>query len=104
MTAMSHAPRRTVVLVVRAAGALLLTVAGALLAFGSYLGMRWQRDPWPGDDGSALGAVGFGLLTALLIAAPMAAWWFLVPRARWWGIPVGALVTAGTFAAFLSDV
>jgi hypothetical protein len=106
MTAMSrgNSPRRTIGLVVRAGGALLFTCTGALLAFGSYIGMKWQQDPWPGDAGSVLGVAGFALLTGLLIAAPMAAWWFLVPRARWWGIPVGALVTAGVFAAFLSSV
>jgi hypothetical protein len=97
-------PRRTIVLVVRVVAALLLGYLGALLAFGSYLAMLWQLHPWAGGSGTALAAAGFGVLAGVLVVAPMAAWWFLVPSARWWGVPINALFVAGIFTAFLSDL
>ncbi|MCA2215542.1 hypothetical protein [Jidongwangia harbinensis] len=99
-----NSPRRTTILVVRVVAALLLGYLGALLAFGSYVAMMWQLRPSAGGSGTALGAAGFGLLAGALVAAAMAAWWFLVPPARWWGIPINTLFVAGTFAAFLSNV
>ncbi|MCU7723453.1 hypothetical protein ODJ79_06995 [Actinoplanes sp. KI2] len=91
-------------LVVRVVVALVLAYLGALFAFGGYLAMMWQIHPWPGGHRSTPGAVTFGLLMAALVVAPMVAWWFLVPRARWWGIPVTALCAAATFAAFSSNI
>jgi hypothetical protein len=107
MTAMSRSPhptRQRLRSALRVVLALASAYLGALLAFGSYLAMLWQLNPSPGNTGSTLAAVGFGLLMGALVIAPMAAWWFLAPWARWWGIPITALLTIGTFTTFLSTI
>ncbi|WP_433792957.1 hypothetical protein [Actinoplanes sp. CA-252034] len=77
-----------------------MTIAGALMAVGAvggfacgfmalvqYGGGRFAEDPW--QLWFALYSIG----ALACLAGPVTAWWFLLPRARWWGIAAMAAAT-----------
>jgi hypothetical protein len=79
---------------VRATIATITLVGGAVAAFGSGVMALLQYDggflsttPWR----RWLAIYSLGALVALIV--PVYVWWRLLPRARWWGPAVMALVT-----------
>ena len=80
----------------------ILVLLGALLAVGSLLEVVWTGiHPWAGGAVRPLPAFGYVGLTAVLLAAPGVAWWFLLPRIRWLGIVLTIALTASAFVAFV---
>jgi hypothetical protein len=79
---------------VRATIATITLIGGAVAAFSSgvmamlqYGGGLLSTTPW--DPWLAIYTL--GALAGLII--PILVWWYLLPRARWWGVAVMALVT-----------
>ncbi|WP_306213821.1 hypothetical protein [Actinoplanes sp. RD1] len=93
MTRFRPGPVRAVLCAVGAGAA---AYVGGLLAAGAVLAARWAGPDRAGE------VAGYGLLAVLLVAAASAAWWVLLPRARWWGLPVTLLVATGHGLAFVS--
>ncbi|MFI7601914.1 hypothetical protein [Actinoplanes sp. NPDC049681] len=100
MTAGGRSTSETVDMVVRVGGGIGIACVGSWVAIGMFLLMNLEIHPIEGQGSTRL-AIIFGLAMAVAIVAPMVGWWFLVPRARWWGIPVCGLVTAGFFGVSL---
>ncbi|WP_433788613.1 hypothetical protein [Actinoplanes sp. CA-252034] len=93
---------RVILTVVRVVTALTFALLGPLFAVGVVVQLLWEINAWPGRRGTTLGAVLWGLLGAVLLVGPMVAWWFLIPRVRWWGVPVTILSALATFGVFFS--
>src|SRR5262245_15534283 len=90
---------------VRVGTAVLLALLGGLFACGSAFAAWISSSPFAGGrESSPWSAAGYALLTLICLALPAAAWWFLLPRARWWGVPAtvtAALLTAAAFSSGL---
>jgi hypothetical protein len=95
---------RVILTAVRVTTALMFALLGPLFAVGAVVQLLWEVNAWPGQRGTTLGAVLWGLLAAVLLIGPMVAWWFLIPRVRWWGVPVTILSALGTFGVFFSQL
>lgn len=87
----------------RVGSTLAISYFASMFAVGCWVLMEFQIHPMTGTGSFTFWAACFGIAMSACMVAPMVAWWFLVPRARWWGIPVSALVTAGTFTLMLTD-
>jgi hypothetical protein len=90
----------TVGTLVRWAAALVLAWIGSLRAFGTRVLANWADQPWPGQRRDTAWTAIYLALTVVLLIVPAVAWRFLLPRYRWWGIPVTAVFAVATFAAF----
>ena len=75
---------------VRVVVALFLAWLGGLGVVGSALAWLFERDAFGtgSDEPRAPYLALYVVLAVGCAAATLAAWWWLVPRARWWALPV----------------
>jgi hypothetical protein len=96
-------PRARILLALRIIAAAVVTYLGGLFLLGSAWAAWWASTGFMGTRAEPWEAAVYVSGAVLCLAIPSMAWWFLFPRARWWGAPTVLLIAAAHLLLFTSD-